>query len=232
MEYDPAEARGHAHLSVHETARVDDEPGADDCAQPSRQAAACFTSAKTPAPVPVRNGLVSHVLVQASLDPAVSAIRFIRSIESDGSPVAVNSAVLIRGGVGWVIDPDSAWSERRLDRERLARVGMKVLAVTEEEIRSEPLFGAANEVWRHRDYRVGVGMRMAVLDRLRGGTSTMAELTSGKALGAAAYTAVLALACANVVGSDLRAGLGPQTPVSARDDAFGTRKPRNVSAES
>jgi len=182
-----------------------------------------FVSAKTRTAIPARHDLVREALVQASLDPVVRAIEFVPAARVREEPVALNAVVIVRDDGRHVLDVVAARPIRDVENEGLAlialdRLGLPLLTITEEDIRSEPRFANSRLVWRYRAYPVGIAQRMRILTVLGDdGPMTLGCLLRRVRGPRDPSLAVMALACADMLELDLiTEPLGPTTIVRCR----------------
>lgn len=186
-------------------------------------AAPLFVSAKTRTAIPLRHDLVREALVQASLDPLVRALEYVPSARVREAPVSLDAIVLVRDDGRHVLDVVPARPVRDVEDEGLAllaleRLGLPLLTVTEEEIRSEPRYANARLVWQYRQYPVGIEQRMRILTVLRDdGPMSLGCLLKRIRGPRDPSLAVLSLACADLLELDLiSVPLGPVTTVRCR----------------
>lgn len=182
-----------------------------------------FVGAKARGPVPVRHQLVHDALVQASFDPRVRAIKHLPSASFAGAEVALDAIVLTRDDGRFALDVAEARPLRDIDGEGLALLALQALAVslltvTAAEIRSEPRFSNCRLVWSYRAARVGVGLRLRILQTLQDeGPMKLGQLLSAIRSSADPSPAVMALACVDLIELELcDEPLGPATPVRLR----------------
>jgi hypothetical protein len=182
-----------------------------------------FAGAKARGSVPVRHALVHDALVQASLDPRVRAIEHLPSTSFAGSEVALDAIVLLRDDGRFAVDIVEARPLRDIDGEGLALLalqdlGVRLLTLTAGDIRAEPRFSNCRLIWPYRSTRVGVGLRLRILQTLHDeGALRLGALLAAIRSSADPGPAVMALACADLVELGLcDAPLGPATPVRLR----------------
>lgn len=182
-----------------------------------------FVSPKTVAPVPVRDHLVREALIQASLDPEVRSIEFVATARVRQAQVALDTIVIVRDDGRFYLDVLPARPVRDVEAEGLALLALDSLklaplTLSVEDIRREPLSANSRLVWSYRDYRVGIGMRMRILQTLTDdGPMQLGQLLATIRAERDPSPAVMALACANLIDIDLVSQpLGPQTMVRQR----------------
>jgi hypothetical protein len=185
--------------------------------------AAGFTSAKTAGPVPVSSGVIGDLLVQATLDPAVRRIEFIRHHMVGARAVVVDALVFNVEGARKVIDVPGASQPRSIDDEGLfliaaEELGLETLTITAAQICSEPRAGNSRLVWACRRWRVAAGDRVRILHVLsEEGEMTLPRIAVHARFSSDPVAAVLALACADLVELDLKSfPLGPETRIRRR----------------
>jgi hypothetical protein len=182
-----------------------------------------FTSAKARGPIPAAHDLVHEALVQASLDPATRTIEHLPSAPFAGTPVAIDAVVLTRDDGRFALDVAEARPLRDIDAEGLAllalqNAGIAQLTMTAADLWLEPRFSNCRLVWSYRAARVGVGLRLRILQMLHDeGTVRLGQLLSAVRSPTDPGPAVMALACADLIELDLsQIPLGPATAVRLR----------------
>ncbi|WP_126401455.1 hypothetical protein [Blastochloris tepida] len=184
-------------------------------------------SPKSAEPLRVRHRLVHDALILAALDPDVRAIEA-APVEIAGTPAPVDVIVLGRTDGRFVLDVPEA-HPRDLDAAGLALLAIEslnlpTLSFPAPDIRRQPRWSNAVLVWDARAVRVPVDARVQVLAALaEAGTLTLHEAAQATGLVRGPVSAVLALACADLLAIDLDDGpLGPETRVRripSREDA-------------
>jgi hypothetical protein len=182
-----------------------------------------FVAAKAATAIPVRHELVRHALVQAALDPAVRTIEFIPTVAAYGSVIEIDAIVLRGDDGGQVLDVVETRPVRSLDDEALAllaidQLGLQTKTLSVVDIGREPRNANSRLVWACRHYRVSAGDRVRVLQVLaEEGDMTLARAAAQCRFAVDAVSAVLALACLDLVELDLTSmPLGPETRVRRR----------------
>jgi hypothetical protein len=177
-----------------------------------------FVSAKTSTAIPARCALVRDALVQASLDPAVRSIDFIPTARVGSAPVDLNATVIHRDDGRFYLDVVAARSLRDVEDEGLALIalqnlGLAAITLTAADIQREPRFANSRLVWSYREYPVGIGLRMRILQTLADdGPMALSRLLSAVRSERDPSPAVMALACADLLELDLVSQpLGPAT---------------------
>lgn len=112
-----------------------------------------FISAKSVVAIPIANPLARDALIQASLDPAVTKIDFLSSVNVGGQHVRLDAIVLHRDGRKYSLEIGDVRPLRDIDEEDLVQVafadlGIASLEKSAEEILQEPRCSNAREVWR------------------------------------------------------------------------------------
>jgi hypothetical protein len=125
-----------------------------------------FTSPKCRTAVPVDNPLTRFTLQQASLDTAVRSIRYEAGLKIECPPISLAGIVLDRvdGTFLLRVHQTKPWrsAEERARLDYALRCnGLRLLEREAREIKAEPLFTNARQVWAHEREDV------PLLDRLR-----------------------------------------------------------------
>ena len=182
-----------------------------------------FIGAKSCNPIPIRHDLVHEALVQTSLDPATRAIEHIPTASFSGTTFEIDAIVLTRDDGRFALDVADARPLRDIDDEGLVLLalrdlGLRLLSLTASQIRSEPRFTNSRLVWACRNARVGVGLRVRILQTLQDeGAMRLGHLLAAIVSPVDPAPAVMALACADLLEIDLmHEPLGPATTVRLR----------------
>lgn len=184
---------------------------------------ALFVGPKCLTAIPARCTRLRDALLQASLDPAVRAIEFLKAAVVDGHRVHLNAVVLTRDDSRYALDIIDARPPRDLDTEglvllALARADITPLQLTSAEIRQEPKFSNSREIWRHRTRHVHSEDRFNILRALQDeGALTMNQLEARVVTRSALETCVYSMACEAAVTIELTSALGPRTVVRSSD---------------
>jgi len=192
-----------------------------------------FVGPKSLRAIPLNHPLTRDLLIQSTLDPTVRRIEYHSSLAVDDNIVPVDAIVLTRDDGRFAVDVVDARPQRDVDAEGLLLLAFErdctaLLQIATSDIRAEPLFSNAREVWRHRDVTVNYEDRMQVLDALYAeGPFALGDLDRLVSTRADAMAVVFALACECTVELDLRHDLGEHTIVragvgQARSMAFGS----------
>lgn len=125
-----------------------------------------FTSPKCRTVVPIDNPLARFALQQASLDSAVTAIRYEAGPTIECPPISLAGIVLDRVDGIFLLrahqtKPGRSANERARLEFALQCRGLQLLERDAREIKTEPLFTNARQVWEHERDDV------PLLDRLR-----------------------------------------------------------------
>lgn len=125
------------------------------------------TSTAIPAPTPVHRDL----LIQAVLDPHVRSIEFVHRIVHRGRAVDARSVVLHRDDGRYLIDLVGTRPQRKPEEEEALELGLLEKGIQRREIdpqdiRREPRFGNAREIWKHRDFLPPSRDRERIMDAL------------------------------------------------------------------
>jgi hypothetical protein len=189
-----------------------------------------FTSPKCKVAIPVREALLRYALQQASLDPLVRAIRYHKASEIECPKVSLTGVVLDRLDGNFLLkvcETRPKRSEEELARltYALGRYGLRLLERELPEVKREPLFSNAREVWWHERYDVPLVDRLKIGASLdEDGPQPIFKLKRRARPSCDILAAVCALACENLVKlniSDTR--LGPGTMVCSDERRHGVR---------
>jgi hypothetical protein len=182
-----------------------------------------FVSAKTATAIPARHPALRDALIQASLDPQVRSISYVASACVASEQVELDAVVVQRDEDRYLLDVVPARRVRDLEDEglvqiSLARLALKPLTLTAEEIRREPLYTNSRLVWSYNGIAVPLGLRMRVLQiLLDDGPMPLGQLLKSIRSDRDPTPAVMALACANLLSLDLVSQpLGPGTIARSR----------------
>lgn len=192
--------------------------------QPFHKAAsATFSGPKCKVAIPIENHLQRDALRQASLDAQVRAIQYRKAANPYGTPPTLMSVVLQR------IDGDFllAVCERRPHRSeavyaRLADVltseGLHLLERDAADIKREPAYSNAREIWSNERFHVSISDRLKIAAALaEGGPQSIVELEERADPSCDIVAAICSLACEALVEIDIRdTPLGPHSVVRAR----------------
>jgi hypothetical protein len=168
-----------------------------------------FVSAKTATPIPVGHPARRDALIEASLDPQVRSIDYVASACIASERVELDAVLVQRADGRFLLDVIPARRIRDLGEERLAQIalaklGLKPIVLTTEEIRREPRYANARLVWSYRDTPVSVGLRMRILQTLLDdGPMPLGELLKSIRSERDPVPALMALACADLLYLDL-----------------------------
>lgn len=181
-----------------------------------------FDSPKCKASVPVRDPLLRSALQQASLDYAVRSIRYQAGPRLDCPRLSLAGIVLDRmDGLFllkvYLVKPKRSAGEHARIEFALRCNGLQLLERDAREIRTDPLFSNARQVWEHQ--RDGVSL----IDRLRisavlaeYGPQTISDLEERARPDGDILRTVCALACQNLLTLNIQDNpLGPSTMVAA-----------------
>ena len=182
-----------------------------------------FDSPKCQTSVPVRDPLLRSALQQASLDYAVRSIRYQAGPLLDCPRLSLAGIVLDRMDGLFLLKvylnkPKRTAAEHSRIEFALRCNGLQLLERDAREIRTDPLFSNARQVWEHQRDDV------SLLDRLRisaalaeYGPQSVRDLELHARPNGSVLRAVCALACQNLLTLNiLNTPLGPFTMVSAR----------------
>jgi hypothetical protein len=189
-----------------------------------------FTSPKCNVAIPGGQGLLRYALQQSSLDPLVRAIRYRKAFDIQCPKVSLSGVILNRVDGNFLLrvyERRPARSEDELARltYALGRYGLRLLERDTIDVKREPLFSNAREVWWHERYDV------PLIDRLKIGASLdedgpqpIFRLKKRARPSCDILAAVCALACENLVKLNIDdTRLGPRTMVCSGDRMHGVR---------
>jgi hypothetical protein len=182
-----------------------------------------FTSAKSLSPIPNSGGLVRDALIQGSLDPKIYSIDFIKGASVGATPVKLDAIVVERDDGRFFLDIIPGRSLRGLEEAELAEtalasLGLTPLVLSAEDIRREPLFFNARQVWACSQRPVHIGMRLRILRTLSDeGPMSLDQLCSSVEGPQDPASAVFALACSDLIEIEIKLKeLGPSSRVRLR----------------
>ncbi|MHC2462425.1 hypothetical protein [Bradyrhizobium embrapense] len=174
-------------------------------------------------PIPVRHPLQRDALVLASLDPAVRSIEYLATAYTLSGATDVEVVVVDRDEGRLYLDVVEARDLRTITRELLVadafrEMDIRAWTLTEAEIHAEPRWSNAIAVWAYHGHPVHIGLRLQILGALReDGAITLGELLGRVRSDRDPTTAVMALACQDLLVLDLTAtSIGPATHVRPR----------------
>lgn len=178
-----------------------------------------FIGFKCTRAIPIHNTLPRDFLVQATLDPDVRRIEYQNSLIADERIVPVEGLIVERFDGRYAVDivdarPAHDPAAEALLQLAFARQCHGVIELHTEDIRAEPRFSAAREVWSHRAVRVPADDRAQILETLESeGPMGLGPLGSALDTRGEARAAIYALACEGSVELDLDAGLSDDSMV-------------------
>lgn len=180
-----------------------------------------FVSAKTA--IPARHPALRDALIQASLDPQVRSISYVASACVASEQVELEAVVVQRNDCRYLLDIVPARRVRDLEDEglvqiALAKLALKPLTLTAEEIRREPRYANSRLVLSYNGIAVPLGLRMRTLQiLLDDGPMPLGQLLKSIRSDRDPTAAVMALACADLLSLDLVSQpLGPGTITRSR----------------
>lgn len=181
-----------------------------------------FTSRKCKVAIPCHT-LLRDALQQASLEPAVRAIRYRPAPHGPGVHALLAGVVIKRMDGDFLLRVCELIPQRSVaERVRLAALleahGLRLLERDALDIRRDPLFSNARSVWSYERYNVSVQDRLKFAVALaEDGPQSIVELEERARPACDVLAAVCALACENLVELNLHETmLGPRTMVRAR----------------
>jgi len=182
-----------------------------------------FASPKCKVAIPVRDSLLRDALQQASLEPAVRAIRYRTRSDIQHAEAPLTGIVLDRIDGTFLL---RVWerlprrSEEQLERlaDALANSGLRLFERDALDIKREPLFSNAREVWSHERYHIPLRDRLRIAAALADeGPQTIIELEERACPGCDIFAGLCSLACENLIELDIRdMPLGSRTVVRGR----------------
>jgi hypothetical protein len=142
-----------------------------------------FMAPKCKVAIPVRDALVRDALLQASLTPAVRAIRY-RAPDLHGAEPSLAGVVLDRtdGSFLLAVCPTRPWrSDEELVRltALLQRESLGLLVRDAVDIARDPLFSNARLAWSYARYRVPLHDRLKIAAALAEGGRSILEIEEG-----------------------------------------------------
>lgn len=174
--------------------------------------------------VPLRHPVMRDALVQAALDPAIRSIEYLPTVPTVPSTCDVDVIVIERDDGRYHLDivearPSRSIAQRLMVAQALVDLGFRALVRTESDVLREPRCTNARTVFEHANRAVDVGLRLQILGALTDdGAMTLGDLLKRLRSDRDPTTAVLALACADLVELDLiSAALGPRTMTKLRE---------------
>lgn len=180
-----------------------------------------FVSPKCKAAIRIFNPLFRYALQQASLEPDVQEIR--KSSDLFGPQVPLKGVVVERVDATFfltVCESRPSRSNGELGRliRALAANGLRLLERDASDIKTEPLFSNAREVWSHQRYPVTIKDRLKIAAALHEeGPQTILELEERVRPSCDLLLGICALACEDRVSLNVEdAPLGPGTIVIGR----------------
>ena len=180
-----------------------------------------FASPKCKVAIPARDLLLRNALRQASLDPSVRAIRYRPTMDLQ-DPSTQLTGVVLDGLDGTFLLAVCEVPPKRSDGE-LARLsdalrcnGLRLLERDAQDIKREPLFSNACEIWSHERYHVPLMDRLRISAALDEGPLSILELEERVRPTSDILAALCALACANLVQLNIF-----DTPLGSRTTVLG-----------
>lgn len=174
--------------------------------------------------IPVRHHLVRDALIQAALDPTVRSIEYLSEIRTAPATMKVDAIAIVRDGIRYSLDvvearPRRSIAQRLMIAQALLDLGLRPLVRTESDIMREPRCTNARTVFEYAGRPVEIGLRLQILGTLTDdGAMPLGDLLNRLRSNRDPATAVMALACADLVELDLvSAPLGPQTIARLRE---------------
>jgi hypothetical protein len=182
-----------------------------------------FTSAKTRVPIQNNGGLVRDALIQATLDPKIRSIDFVEGTSLGASQVDLDAIVVDRDDGRFILDVIPGRVLRGLEEAELAEMALRLLdltpvVVSAADIRREPLFSNARQIWACSQRPIHIGMRLRILRTLSDeGPMSLDQLCSMVEGPQDLASSVFALACPDLIEIEIKTEpLGPATRVRLR----------------
>jgi hypothetical protein len=164
-----------------------------------------------------RSPLEHDLLIQSALDPSVRRLDWVSALMFRGREVRVAAPVveLSDGDHVMLLDqPSIDRDDDDLVAQALFANSVRFDRVLAGQIMREPLASTARVIWRQRDLRVDLGMRLALSGVFAEEAAlTVDELCSRVPGPADPVLAVMALACAGLLRLDLSGGFNRNTIV-------------------
>jgi hypothetical protein len=140
-----------------------------------------FASPKCRVAIPARDALLRNALRQASLEPSVRAIRYRKATDLQGPPVPLTDVVIDRiDGIFLLVVCETlpARSDEELARltDALESNGLRLLERDALDIKREPSFSNAREIWSHERYHVPLTDRLRIAAALADGPQSILDL--------------------------------------------------------
>lgn len=193
----------------------------------TKTAAAFFVSFKTSRAIPRARPLRRDFMIQSTLDAGVRRIDFHPMVALDDRMIRTDAIVLVRDDGRYVIDFVDARPPEDPRAESLFQLAFDekcsgLLAIRDADVRREPLFSSAREVWRHAAIRVNAADRAQVVDALEAEGPVPLRAVDGLVNASRDVVEVIyALACEGSVALDLFAPLDDRAIVCAGAGAAG-----------
>lgn len=183
-----------------------------------------FVSVKCAESLPMRHHLMRDALVQAALDPSIRSIGYLPTIPTAPLTWDVDAIVIERDGCRYYLDivearPRRSIAERLMVAQALLDLGLRPLVRTESDLMREPRCTNARTVFEYNSRPVDVDLRLQILSALtEDGAMPLGELLSRLRSHRDPATAVMSLACSDIIELDLEsAPLGPRTVTRLRE---------------
>lgn len=181
--------------------------------QSRREQSRLFVSVKCIRAIPVASPTARDYLIQSTLDPSITAIDFATRATIDGRLVRLDGVVVERDGIRSLVDMPDGRRVRDVDEAGMRllaaeELGLQVLSVSLDDVRSAPRLNNAREIWSHRAASVSFAEREEILGALQEtGAMPLGRLDGRVTVRGPILTAVSALACEALVDIDIAAPL-------------------------
>jgi hypothetical protein len=178
-----------------------------------------FIGFKASRAIPVRNNLTRDFLVQSTLDSGVRRIDYQADLLADERIVPVCGIILERFDGRYAVDivdarPACDSAAEMLQQIASGRNCAGIIEVGAADIRAEPRFSSAREVWSYRTVHVHGDDRLQILEALENeGPVELARLDGLVMTRGEARATIYSMACEGSVELDLRDGLDADTVV-------------------
>jgi hypothetical protein len=163
-------------------------------------------------------------LIQAVLDPTVRSIEYLPAVRTGLATMKADAIAIERDDGRYYLDvvetrPRRSIAQRLMLAQALLDLELRPLVRTEADITREPRRTNARTVFEYAGRPVEIGLRLQILGALTDdGAMPLADLLNRLRSNRDPATAVMALACADLIELDLvSAPLGPRTMTRLRE---------------
>ncbi|KLK93101.1 hypothetical protein AA309_11110 [Microvirga vignae] len=173
-----------------------------------------FSSFKTGSdPIHYQHRWHRDALIQLTLDPTITALRRISDPVS-GLPSEISGALIAFHGSAPVL---VGLADQAIEVKPSVVSGLPFVALTRQEIRTDPRVTTARTIWSTRAIQVAPGDRIRILQRLTNQPAGLPILTLQEEVRSSAedpINCILALVCDGLLSIDASRHLTPETIVS------------------